>query len=44
MQSVGPGDLRVLWAGAARVLAADGVEDPAAWRRYAALALDALRA
>ena len=38
-----PGDLRVLWAGAARVLAADGVEDPAEWRRYAALVVDALR-
>jgi AcrR family transcriptional regulator len=38
-----PADLRVLWAGAARVLAADGVDDPAEWRRYAALALGALR-
>jgi AcrR family transcriptional regulator len=37
-------DLRVLWAGTARMLAADGVEDPAVWRRYAGLALDALRA
>jgi AcrR family transcriptional regulator len=37
-------DLRVLWAGAARILAADGVDDPAEWRRYAALVLDALRA
>jgi AcrR family transcriptional regulator len=36
-------DLRVLWAGAARVLAGDGVDDPAEWRRYAALVLDALR-
>jgi AcrR family transcriptional regulator len=39
-----PADLRVLWAGAARVLAADGVDDPAEWRRYAALVVDALRA
>lgn len=39
-----PADLRVLWAGAARVLAADGVDDPAQWRRYAALVLGALRA
>jgi AcrR family transcriptional regulator len=37
-------DLRVLWAGTARVLAADGVDDPAEWRRYAALVVDALRA
>ena len=40
----GPADLRVLWAGAARMLAADGVDDPAAWRRYAGLVMDALRA
>jgi AcrR family transcriptional regulator len=39
-----PADLRVLWGGAARLLAADGVDDPAEWRRYAALVLDALRA
>ena len=37
-------DLRVLWGGAARMLAADDVDDPAEWRRYAALVLDALRA
>jgi AcrR family transcriptional regulator len=37
-------DLRVLGAGAARLLAADGVDDAAEWRRYAALVLDALRA
>jgi AcrR family transcriptional regulator len=37
-------DLRVLWGGATRMLAADGVDDPAEWRRYAALVLDALRA
>jgi len=40
----GPGDLRVLWAGAARMLVVDGVDDPAEWRRYARLVLDALRA
>ena len=34
-----PADLRVLWVGVARVLAADGIDDPAVWRRYAALAL-----
>ena len=39
-----PEDLRVLWGGAARVLATDGVRDAAEWRRYAALVLDALRA
>jgi hypothetical protein len=38
-----PADLRVLWAGVARVLIADGVDDPAEWRRYAALVLNALR-
>jgi AcrR family transcriptional regulator len=37
-------DLRVLWAGVARVLAADGNADPAAWRRYAGLVLRALAA
>ena len=37
-------DLRVLWGGATRMLAADRVDDPAAWRRYAGLVLDALRA
>jgi AcrR family transcriptional regulator len=36
-------DLRVLWGGAARMLAADEVDDPDEWRRYARLALDALR-
>ena len=36
-------DLRILWGGAARMLAADEVDDPAEWRRYAALVLDALR-
>jgi AcrR family transcriptional regulator len=37
-------DLRVLWLGVARVLTADAVDDPEAWRRYGALALGALRA
>ena len=37
-------DLRVLWAGVARVLAADGNADPAEWRRYAGLVLRALSA
>jgi hypothetical protein len=37
-------DLRVLWIGVARVLTADGVDDPAVWRRYGMLALGALRA
>ncbi len=39
-----PADLRVLWLGIARVLEADEVAAPAEWRRYAALALGALRA
>ena len=39
-----PEELRVLWLGVTRVLSADGVDDPAEWRRYAALVLDALRA
>jgi AcrR family transcriptional regulator len=37
-------DLRVLWLGVARVLVADGVDDPAAWLRYGELALRALQA
>src|SRR3954447_20368302 len=37
-------DLRVLFAGAAHELRADGVRDPAVWRRYAALIAGALRA
>jgi AcrR family transcriptional regulator len=37
-------DLRVLWSGMCRVLAADHETDPEAWRRYAALVLSALRA
>jgi AcrR family transcriptional regulator len=36
-------DLRILWGGAARMLTADDVHDPDAWRRYAGLVLDALR-
>ena len=41
--AVRPTDLRILWAGAVRVLAADGIDDPAVWRRYAALVMNALR-
>jgi AcrR family transcriptional regulator len=37
-------DVRVLYAGMASVLRADGNRDPAAWRRYAGLVADALRA
>jgi AcrR family transcriptional regulator len=37
-------DLRVLWGGVARTLTADDVDDIEEWRRYARLALDALRA
>ena len=37
-------DLRVLYAGFARVLRGEGVLDPAVWRRYAGLVADALRA
>jgi AcrR family transcriptional regulator len=36
-------DLRVLWAGTCRILVEDRVEDPAVWRRYAALVAAALR-
>jgi AcrR family transcriptional regulator len=36
-------DLRVLWAGMCRVLADDQEDDPAAWRRYAALVASAIR-
>jgi AcrR family transcriptional regulator len=39
-----PEDLRVQWVGAARLLAAEGVEDPATWQRHAGLALRALAA
>jgi AcrR family transcriptional regulator len=41
---VSAADLRVLWLGVTRVLTADAVDDPAAWRRYCMLALGALRA
>lgn len=37
-------DLRLLFAGPAHVLRADGNRDPVAWRRSAALVADALRA
>ena len=43
-ESATSADLRILWGGAARMLTADGVDDPAEWRRYAALVVDALRA
>jgi hypothetical protein len=36
-------DLRVLFAGMAHTLRADGTRDPADWRRYAALVADAFR-
>ena len=37
-------ELRTLWIGTARMLAADGVDDAATWRHYAELVLGALRA
>jgi AcrR family transcriptional regulator len=37
-------DLKVLFAGAAQMLRADGNRDPEAWRRYAELVANALRA
>lgn len=37
-------DLRVMFGGVSRVLTDDGVKDPEAWRRYAGLVIDALRA
>ena len=39
-----PADLKVLLSGIARSLAAAGERDPAVWRRYAGLVVDALRA
>ena len=39
----GPADLKVLLGGVARSLAAAGERDPAVWRRYVALVVDALR-
>ena len=43
-EDVDAADLRVLWLGVTRVLTADGIEDPATWRRAYRLALGALRA
>jgi AcrR family transcriptional regulator len=40
----GAEELRVLWAGACRVLDDEHERDPAVWRRYAALVASALRA
>jgi len=37
-------DVKVLFAGVSQVLRADGNRDPAAWRRYAELVANALRA
>jgi AcrR family transcriptional regulator len=37
-------DVRVLFTGVGHVLSEAGVRDPAVWRRYATLVLDALRA
>ena len=37
-------DVKVLFAGTAQMLRAEGNKDPAAWRRYAGLVADALRA
>ena len=37
-------DLKVLFAGVAHMLRADGNRDPAEWRRYARLVADAMRA
>jgi AcrR family transcriptional regulator len=39
-----PADLKVLLSGIARSLAAEQERDPAVWRRYARLVVDALRA
>ena len=39
-----PGDVKILVGGVARALAAAGERDPAVWRRYASLVVDALRA
>jgi AcrR family transcriptional regulator len=41
---VSSAELRVLFAGTARMLRADGDRDPATWRRYAGLIADAMRA
>ena len=37
-------DVKVLFAGTAQMLRADGNRDPAEWRRYAGLVANALRA
>ena len=37
-------DVKVLFAGMAQMLRADGNRDPAEWRRYAGLVADAMRA
>ena len=39
-----PADLKVLLSGIGRALAATGERDPAVWRRYVGLVVDALRA
>ena len=39
-----PADLKVLLSGIGRALAAAGERDPAVWRRYVGLVVDALRA
>jgi AcrR family transcriptional regulator len=39
-----PDDLRVLLSGVAHALTGTGEQDPAVWRRYAQLVVDALRA
>lgn len=41
---VSSAELRVLFAGTARILRADGDRDPRTWRRYARLIADAMRA
>jgi AcrR family transcriptional regulator len=43
-QGVDSRDLKMLFAGVAQMLRADGNRDPAEWRRYAGLVADALRA
>jgi len=43
-QGVTSHDMKVLFAGISQVLRAEGNKDPEAWRRYAGLVADALRA
>ena len=43
-QGVDSRDLKMLFAGVAQMLRADGNRDPVEWRRYAGLVADALRA